>query len=109
MTPTETREAVFAHCNEHGDVGPTSLGQALGLPPQTVHRYLKMWREENPDAAPAAPRPRKPVEAESGDEEGDGDADTGLVQVNGEYLRTLEALRDTVLEAQRLRRLLDAA
>lgn len=104
------RDVVFAWLDEHHEPGMTAhtAAKGAGVSFGTAEKWLGEWRRR-PLMEDA------PVDVDDNvDDESEGDAeqadavDDDNVVVARAYLLTLEALRDQVLETQRLRRALEA-
>lgn len=103
---TSKREEVLAYIREHPGCGIADLRRDLGIAWGTAQKYLEeagspqlslqVAEVVEPAETPAAAEPAAVVEADDED-----------VPVSRAYLLTLEALRDQVVETQRLRRLLE--
>lgn len=99
------RELVFEWLDEHHEPGMTAqvVAKGAGVAFGTAEKWLGEWR-------------RRPLvedaPADDADDEGAAEqvdaVDEDNVVVARAYLLTLEALRDQVLETQRLRRALEA-
>lgn len=99
------REQVFAWLTEHHQDGMSTAAVAsgVGCAFDTAKRYLTEWTKlSGGDASDDAK-----VEDATDDVADDVNDDSDDVVVSRAYLLTLEALRDQVLETQRLRRMLD--
>lgn len=100
------REQVFAWLTEHHQDGMSipTVSNGAGVAFDTAKRYLNEWRKlaEGDDNA------NEPEQAEADEAPASGEQpEADVVVVDRAYLLTLEALRDQVIETQRLRRLLD--
>jgi hypothetical protein len=99
---TSKREEVLAYIREHPGCDIADLRRDLGIAWGTAQKYLEeagspqVTEVVEPAEEPAAAEPAAVVEADDED-----------VPVSRAYLLTLEALRDQVVETQRLRRLLE--
>jgi hypothetical protein len=85
-----------------------SKGAGVGF--DTAKKWLAEWQcadDVDDDAAAAELADDEPVEADD-DGAAEVEVDDDNVTVSRAYLLTLEALRDQVLETQRLRRMLEA-
>lgn len=99
------RDVVFAWLDEHHEPGMTThtVAKGAGVGFDTAKRWHREWL-----------KPRDPVDLEDDEPAADAEAeqsdadDEDNVVVARAYLLTLEALRDQVLETQRLRRALEA-
>lgn len=103
------RQRVMDYLREHEGATVGDVTMALGVSWATANKYI---REAN---AAGWPKSAEEVEAMLQVTEGDtvepssAERVEGGVVVAAEYLATLEALRDQVIETQRLRRMLEGA
>lgn len=99
------REQVFAWLTEHHQDGMSiqAVSNGAGVAFDTPKRYCNEWRKLAKDDDGEEPEQPEADEVVAPGEQPEGD----VVVVDRAYLLTLEALRDQVLETQRLRRLLD--
>lgn len=109
------RDVVFAWLDEHHELGMTvdAVAKGAGVAHDTAKKWFglwvahraRQWQRVLDDDEPAA-------DADDADDEGAAEqvdaVDEDNVTVARVYLLTLEALRDQVLETQRLRRALEA-
>lgn len=98
------KDEVFGYLREHPDATPQDIIDGLAVSSNTAYRWLKAWKgrakmsekpEQTEETEDAEARPLVAYDRE------------GVVAVDRAYLEALEALRDQVIETQRLRRLLD--
>ena len=110
----DIKAASIAHLKAHGDMSARELAEAVGASQATAGKHLKAWRIANGIEVGRGKRPDLRVvgngegngeNAENGIEVADDDVDE--VSVDRAYLLTLEALRDVVLDNQRLRRVVE--
>ena len=110
---TSKRDVIFAWLDEHHEPGMTvhAVAKGAGVGFDTATKWLAEWQcadDVDDDAAAAALADDEPVEADDDDGAVEVEAEDDNVTVARAYLLTLEALRDQVLETQRLRRMLEA-
>lgn len=98
------RDQVLAYLREHAGASPAEVAAAIGCNPSTAYRWVGLAQQEGPMS-----EPEKRQDKQDDDELPEGAEPEGdVVVVDRAYLQTLEALRDQVLETQRLRRALDS-
>ena len=101
------RDQVLAYLREHPGATAAEVAAAIGCNPSTAYRWVGLAQQQE---APMSEPKRDEQDEQPGEDalprgaEPEGD----VVVVDRAYLQTLEALRDQVLETQRLRRALDA-
>lgn len=100
---TSKREEVLAYIREHPGCGIADLRRELGIAWGTAQKYLE--EAGSPQLSLQVAEVVEPVEAPAA--AAVVEADDEDVPVSRAYLLTLEALRDQVVETQRLRRLLE--
>jgi hypothetical protein len=105
------RDVIFAWLDEHHEPGMTAhavrLGTGVGF--ETARKWLAEWQcaDEAVDDAAAAEFADDDAVDDTDEPEVVDAVDADSVTVSRAYLLTLEALRDQVLETQRLRRMLE--
>jgi hypothetical protein len=103
------RDVIFAWLDDNHEAGMTvhAVAKGAGVGFETARKWLAAWQhaDEAVDTAAAAEFADDDA-VDDTDEPEVVDADS--VTVSRAYLLTLEALRDQVLETQRLRRMLEA-
>jgi hypothetical protein len=98
------RDQVLAYLREHPGASPAEVAAGIGCNESTAYRWCAVAQQAK--KAPMSEPEQQQTEDDTlqPGEEPEGD----VVVVDRSYLRTLEALRDQVLETQRLRRALDS-
>jgi len=110
---TSKRDVIFAWLDEHHEPGMTAhaVSKGAGVGFDTAKKWFAVWGSGGVDDVDEtdteADDVDEPVEAVDEDA-AEVDDDDDNVTVSRAYLLTLEALRDQVLETQRLRRMLEA-
>lgn len=95
------RDEVLAYMRQHPEASPAEVAAGIGCSEATAYRWVAVAGKSK--EAPMSEREQPEDDSLQPGEEPEGD----VVVVDRSYLRTLEALRDQVLETQRLRRALD--
>jgi transposase-like protein len=97
---TPKKDVIWQWLDENHEPGMTvhAVAKAIGCGFDTAKRWMTAWEEMHATGE----------ETNVADEGAEVDADDEGVVVSRAYLLTLEALRDQVLETQRLRRMLEA-
>jgi len=95
------RDQVLAYMRQHPEASPAEVAAGIGCSEATAYRWVAVAGKSK--EAPMSEREQPEDDSLQPGEEPEGD----VVVVDRSYLRTLEALRDQVLETQRLRRALD--
>lgn len=98
------RDQVLAYLRQHPGASPAEVAAGIGCNESTAYRWVAVAQQAK--EAPMSEPEQQQTEDDTlqPGEEPEGD----VVVVDRSYLRTLEALRDQVLETQRLRRALDS-
>lgn len=96
------RDQVLAYLRQHPEASPAEVAAGIGCSEATAYRWVAVAGKSK-EAPVTEPDEQPEDDSLQPGEEPEGD----VVVVDRSYLRTLEALRDQVLETQRLRRALD--
>jgi len=96
------RDQVLAYLRQHPGATPPEVAVQVGCSEATAYRWAAAAKSK--EAPMTEPDEQPEDDSLQPGEEPEGD----VVVVDRSYLRTLEALRDQVLETQRLRRALDS-